>query len=382
MSWVPNAQVTIGGVSYTSKVVDSIQITYGRQNIWEQARTGYATINLIQLANTFIDFEINSTVTVSVQNSSGVQQTVFTGTLNNVQYKRAGQGLTDGTTAITITAVGPFAKMSRVNVGGSNYPKEFDDARMSRILTESGVTIDVVDTPPVYELAARTGNLTDSYTLAANTASEVFGYIYETTTGKVGYANQSHRLNDLQANGFVAIPSSYIFWNTLSTTRNLNNLLNDLSLDYNAGTVTSTSAGSIAVYGPASGKITTSLHNVTDAQNLADFYIATRSAPQTNVSSFSVYLHTSQLSATTRNKLINTYLGMPIEIPDLPASMFDGVYHAFVEGWTLTIDRMRGRLDLISTDSTLSVVPTRWQDVDPLQKWNMVGSTIRWFEYE
>jgi len=382
MTWKPDLTVTIGGTVYTSSTVNSVQVSYGRSNVWEQARTGYAVINLVQFTESYLNIEINSTVVVTMENSSNVAKTIFTGKVNNYDSRRAAQGLIQGVTYHTITAVGPFAKMSRTEIAGSNYPKEDDDDRMTRIFNDAGVTIDVVDTPAVYELMERPGSLIDAYSLASQTASELFGYIYETTDGKVGYANQSRRLNEVQDNGYFQIPKSIINWNSFASSRNLGDVLNSVSVDYRAGTVTSTNAGSISTYGLASGKFSTTLHNLADAQNLADFYVATRSNPQTSVSSFSVALESDLITTAKRDALIEVYMGKPIDIQNLPASLYDDTYTGFVEGWTIVANREQATINLITTDSTLSLVPTRWQDVDPATDWTEVSSTIRWFEYE
>jgi len=382
MTWKPELTVTIGGTAYTSSTVDSVQVYYGRSTVWEQSRTGYANITLVQFSETYLPIEINSTVVITMKNSSGVAKTIFTGTLNNYQSRRAAQGLVQGVTYHTITAVGPFAKMSRTEIAGSNYPKEMDDIRMNRIFTDAGVTIDVVDTPAVYELMERPGALTDSYTLAAETATQLFGYIYETTDGKVGYANQSRRLNEVQTYGYYSIPKSIIQWNTFSTTRNLGNLLNSVSIDWRAGTATASSAGSISTYGLAAGKFTTQLHNLADAQGLADFYVNTRAVPQTNISSFAIALESGLITNAVRDTLIEIYMGKPIDIQNLPLSLYNDTYAGFVEGWVLSANREQAKIELTTTDATLSIVPTRWQDVDPATDWTEVGGTIKWFVYE
>jgi len=382
MTWVPDLTVTIGGTTYTSHVVDAVQVSYGRTNVWEQPRTGYATIQLIQLTESYWDIEINSTVVITMENSSGVAKTIFTGTVNNVESRRAAQGSIGGTTLHTISAVGPFAKMSRTDIGGTDYPKEYDDDRMTAILTDAGVTIDTIDTPGIYEFAKRDPLVVDAYTLAASTASQAFGYIYETTAGEVGYANQSRRLNEVQDNGYFQIPQSYIQWSQFATSRNLGNLLNSITVDYASGFVTASEPASIALYGLAAGKVTTSLHGSADAQALADFFIATRAVPQTNIASFSIQLDSSLLTNADRNTLIETYLGKPILITSLPSSLYNNGYIGFVEGWQLSANRLQASITLTTTDSTFSIVPTRWQDVDPAQEWQDVAGTIRWFEYE
>ena len=382
MSWLPDVKVTIGGTTYTNKVVDAIQVSYGRSNVWEQPRTGYATVNLIELNETYLPIEIHSSVVITIDNSSGVPKTIFTGKVNNVQSSRAAQGIIAGTTVYTISAVGPFAEMSRANIGGSNYPKEFDDERMDRILLEAGVIIDIVDTPGIYEFANRSGSIANAYSLAADTASQAFGYIYETSDGKVGYANQSRRLNEVQDNGFFEIAENYIASAGFSTSRNLGNLLNSITVEYASGSVSATEPGSISIYGLQDGKITTTLHDAANAQDLADFFVATRSVPQTNVENFSIQLDSTLLTNADRDTLIETFIGKPIAMPTLPASLYNNGYAGFVEGYVIAANRTQASITLTTSDSTFSLVPTRWQDVDPLQRWQDVGGTIRWFEYE
>jgi GDP-mannose 6-dehydrogenase len=84
--------------------------------------------------------------------------------------------------------------MSRKIIGESNWVKEMDTDRMTRIFTDAGQTIDVVDSPAIYEFAARPGERADAYSLAASFAQQAFGYIYETNLGKVGFANEIGRM--------------------------------------------------------------------------------------------------------------------------------------------------------------------------------------------
>ena len=51
MSWLPNAVVTVNGVDYTDKSLWNVEINYGRNTVWEQARAGYATIQILNLNN-------------------------------------------------------------------------------------------------------------------------------------------------------------------------------------------------------------------------------------------------------------------------------------------------------------------------------------------
>jgi hypothetical protein len=75
-------------------------------------------------------------------------------------------------------------------------------------------------------------------------------------------------------------------------------------------------------------------------------------------------------------------MGKPIEILSLPNALINAVYKGFVEGWVFSFNQYQASLNITTTDSSLSIVPTRWQDVSALQKWSDVGALVQWFQYE
>lgn len=378
----PNGTVTIDGVDFTSKSINSVSISYGRVNIWEQARAGYAQIEILVLDNANNAFEINDSVVITVEDSSGVPQTVFTGRLTDVTNSMSGVGSAGEAAIQTITAIAPFADMARRVVGLTSYPAEYDDARMLTILTESGVTIDTVDTPGDYKFAARPAGANDGYTLAALYAQMAFGYIYETTDGKVGYANEAHRNNYLATYGYTAIPESYILWDGITSNRTLNDILNSIVLSYDAGNVTSSDPDSIIAYGEISSSVSTELALVAEAQSQADRYVALRANPQTSLSSFTIALASSAVSDANRDLLINVSMGLPISITGLPVPISPTTYKGFVEGWNLSFTRHELFLSIATSDATFSLTPTRWQDVSASLIWSAVGATVTWATYD
>ena len=383
MTWKPNGTVQINGTTYTDKTLWNVQISNGRTNVLDQSRAGFASVQLLSTDGTHYNVQLNDTVTIKVENSSAVDVTVFTGKVTDVRSDVNASGSVGTSVITTVTAIGPFGEMSRKVIGDTAYPKEYDDDRMDRILTEAGVTIDVVDTPGVYEFTDRAANPTDAYTLATYYAQMGFGYVYETATGAVGYANESRRLNEVQDNGYFTIPENYILWNGLSANRTLNDLVNSVILTYKANaTKTASDAGSIATYGTVASKVATELEQGTEAQYQADRYIALRAVPQTNLSSFSIMLDSSYMTNADRDVFLNIYMGKPIEILSLPNALIDAVYKGFVEGWVLSFNQYQASLNITTTDSSLSIVPTRWQDVSALQKWSDVGALVQWFQYE
>jgi hypothetical protein len=272
--------------------------------------------------------------------------------------------------------------MSRKIIGGSSWAKEMDTDRMTRIFNDAGQTIDVVDSPAIYEFAIRHAEPVDAYSIAASTAQQAFGYIYETSLGKVGFANESRRTNDGKANGYTVIPNGHIFWNNVSSQKTLADILNNLTLTYASGTKTATDATSIADFGQVDGSISTTLHDAADAQTQADRYVTLRAYPKTSLSSFSIPINSTNVSDALRDFYINMSMGEPIQITALPIALKNTTYRGFVEGYSFSINQYEMIITLNTTDYTYSFTPTRWQDVSASLTWNGVGATVQWTTYD
>lgn len=383
MSWTPNAVVTIGGVDFTGETLNGLTLTMGRNSVWTQPRAGYCSIDLVNLSDTHWNLQINDEVVVQVDDSAGNPVTLFTGKLRSTSAKVNAAGSTADVVIQNIIAIGAMADMSRVLTGGTSWPKEYDDYRINRILTDSGVTIDVVDTPGVYEFTAVTKDVSDTYTYAAYYANMGFGYIYETADGKVGYANESRRTVDVQNNGYLSIPTNVILGRSISSEMSFKDLLNDLILIWKNGqTKTATNSTSITNYGKAAATIETELEDSAQAQFQADRYIALRAIPQVNLNSFTIQLDAPDMTNSLLDDLLVVNIGTAIRISNLPNGVLDGNFDGFVESHTFVINRNQAQLNILATDATYSITPTRWQDVSASLIWSAVTPALQWQNYE
>ena len=378
----PDTTVSIDGVDFTNNSIDFITIGQGRSVVWEQARSTYARISLYNPSNTNWAFDLNSTVVITSKNASGVDRTLFTGTINSYSGGIARTGSISTVGVVQITALGSFAKMSRTLVGGSGYAKEYDDVRMTNILTEAGVAIDVIDTPGVYEFTAYAAAVSDAYTLATKYADMAFGYIYETTTGEVGYANESRRTVEVATYGYDTIPNNYINAYSLTSEKTSADVVNDIYLTYKSNaSKTASSSGSIATYGRIAANINTQLENAIEAEYQANRYIALKAIPEINLNAFSIELLNPNITNADVDILLQMYMGKPIKIVNLPNSIIHTDYEGFVEGWKWNISRTAVNLEINSTSSIYSLTPTRWQDVDAALIWSAVDPTLQWGQY-
>jgi len=383
MPWSPNATVTIDGVDFTQESLWNVSVTYGRTTIWEQARAGYASIDILNITNTDYGFDMNLPVVITVEDSSGDPVTLFTGKISNMSNRVAAAG-ENGLAAIqTISAISVFAEMARKVIGDTSWPKEYDDDRMTRIFTDAGVTIETVDTPPVYEFTARAASPSDAYSLAASYASQAFGYIYETPLGEVGYANESRRFVSARDNGYLNISTDYILYDSVQSQKTLSDIMNSIVLSYKANAqVTAQDTTSITNYGQVAGSVITELEDMGEAQNQADRYITLRAYPRTSLSSFSIQLDSPEVTSGDLDALLAISMDTAIEIDNLPIAIKNTTYKGFIEGWTFSINRVQVALTFDSSDVAYSVTPTRWQDVPALLTWNGVGATVTWDTYD
>jgi hypothetical protein len=378
----PQPTVIINGVTHTSISLWNVSVSYGRTSIWQQPRASFASISILNTSNTDYGFDMNQMVIVKVKNSANADVTLFTGKITSVDNTIDSSGSVATSAIQTITAVGPFADMSRKIIGGSAWPKEDDDVRMTRIFNDAGATIDVVDTPGIYEFKAITPPVTDAYTLAATYATQAFGYIYETPDYEVGFANESRRFVDARDNGYFLIPKSYVLWGGIASQKTLADITNSVSVTYRAGSEFAEDLTSQATYGIVAATVNTELHDSSDAQVQADRYVVLRAYPRTSLSSFTIQVDSSLITNVDRDKFLAMAMGEPIEIDNLPIPIKNTTYKGFVEGYTFSINRYQMSLTLTTSDFTYSITPTRWQDVDPADIWSGVDPAIQWDTYE
>ena len=383
MTWDPNCSVTIDGVDFSSKTINAVSVTFGRTSYWEQARAGVASVEIANWDDTDYAFEINDSVVIKVDNATPTARTVFTGKVTNIETRMAAVGSVNEVSLITISAVGPFAAMSRKIIGGSGYAKQMDSVRMSAIFTDAGVTVDVVDSPGIYEFTDIAAFSADAYSTAAKYAGMANGYIYETTDGEVGFANESRRSTAVTASGYMLIPENYILWRSVASSKGLQDILNTISLTYKANAiVTSSDSTSQGLYGVLGASISTELHNMSEAQELADKYVALRRVPRLNMSSFTIQLDSPNVSSADLDTFLQMTMGKAIEINGLPVPLMPTNYYGFVEGWTLQVSRNQAAISLITSESSYSIQPTRWQDVSASLAWNAVGAAVQWATYD
>jgi hypothetical protein len=403
----PVWKVIIGGVQYQTAILANLTITSGRTNIYEQAQAGYTNLEIINLDQSNVPIHINDSLTIELQDSTATFVPIFGGSVIEVGISVAEVGSVAYAQRINIIALGALARLPKALTNGV-LSKEFDGDQIYDVLknvlfdswqevpqaltwaTYPAATtwanaqnsgLGEIDRPGNYELAARSSNRTDVYSLVSALATSGLGYIFESSTGQIGYADSTHRASYLAANGYVDLTANHAVAPGLSIQQRAGDVRNTITLKYDATSSSEKSASdteSIALYGQLSQIISTTLHNASDAEDQADFYLTLRANPRFNFNNITFELTNPELDDADRDDLINVFMGMPVNISNLPLNMNSGDFLGFVEGWTFSAAYNQVSLSMIVSPVSFSLQAMRWNDVPVVETWSTINPTLDW----
>jgi hypothetical protein len=403
----PVWRVTIGGVQYQTAILANLTIQSGRTNIYEQAQAGYTNFEIINLVQSNVTIDINDAVTIELQDSTATFVPIFGGSVVEVGIAVAEVGNVDYAQRINIIALGALARLPKALTDGV-LSHDFDGNQIYTILSEvlfaswaevpaalTWATYDPttqwqdaensglgeIDQPGNYELAQRSSERTDVYSLVSALAASGLGYIYENAQGQIGYADSTHRTNYLAANGYVELTANHALAPGLSIQSRAGDVRNNITIQYGQNSNNETSASDIASigeYGQLSQIFTTTLRHLDDAEDQAAFYLELRAYPRFNFNNITFELTNPELDDTDRDALINVFMGMPVEIADLPLNMNSGDYLGFVEGWTFSARYNQISISLNLSPISYSLQAMRWNDVPVIEQWQTVNPTLDW----
>ena len=366
-------------------------------------------MTLLNLNQTAITATVNDSITVELQNSSGVFVPIFGGTLTDIGVEVAEVGGIGYTQRISLIALGALSRLPKKLVDGV-LPKEFDGDQIYDVLYDLlfeawnavpaalqwqnvdpalqwndafNVGLGEIDRPGDYELAARSSSRIDAYSLVSALATSGLGYLYENSSGQISYADASHRSQYLAANGYVELSANNAQGAGLAIKTRAGDIRNSVTVKYGATSSSEKSASdleSIALYGNLGQIISTTLHNAADAQSQADFYLTLRAFPQAAFTNITYQLTNPEIDNSDRNNLIGMFMGMPLRISDLPLNMVAGTFLGFVEGWTFQAAYNEVSLTLNLSPLAFSLQAMKWQDVNIAELWNTINPTMTWAE--
>ena len=406
--WNPIWRVTIDGTIYTNFALANLTITSGRVNIYEQANAGYVNLQLINLEQTNVDIQINDSVTIELQDSTATFVPIFGGTITDFTIAVSATGSIGINQTISIIALGALSRLPKALTDGT-LASAHDGTQILEILTDlllnnwsevpaaltwatydptetwanaQNVGLGEIDVPGDYDLAARTADRTDIYSLVSALATSGLGYIYEDSYGRISYADATHRSQYLAANGYTDVSAAQALSNGISIVTRAGDVRNSITLKYGSNSTSETTpfenAESIGLYGRLAQIIATTLKNHSDADAQAAFYLTLRAFPQPMFNQITFELTNPELDNSDRDSLIKIFMGLPLRISDLPLNMSSGTYLGFVEGWTFRAGYNSVSVTALLSPLAFSLQAMKWQDVSVLEKWNTISPTLDW----
>ena len=405
--WTPEWQLRINSVDYTNITLSNLTISAGRTDIYSQPRAGYANIEIINLDLTPITIDVNDGLSISVKDSTGTFVNIFGGSVTDSQVEVTSTGTGGINESIRITALGSLSKLTKTLTEGV-LAKDFDGDQIYAILADTFFStwaevpaattwatynpttiwadaensgVGEIDQPGQYELTARSSSLTDIYSLVSALATSGLGYLYEDAQGRIGYADALHRGLYLANNGYTMLSGNHALSRGIRTIRRLGDLRNNVTITYKNGQQESAiDLDSVDQYGAQAENISTSLEHDYAAQEQADFYLGIRAWPQDVFESITFTLGNSELDDSDRDSLLNVFMGLPLDITDLPANMVNGRFQGFVEGWTFRAGYNRLDITLNVSPTAFSLQSMQWLDVGVTETWNTLSNTLDWNE--
>jgi hypothetical protein len=406
--WTPEWSLTVNGSNdYASLTLADVAITSGRTDIYSQATAGYASFTILNFDDSPVTMQLNDQVTIRVKDSTGTFVNIFGGYVTDLDLEVKSSGTGGLVQNMKIIALGALSKLPKTLTEGV-LAKDFDGDQIFTILSQllfdtwnevpaaetwagydptttwenaENSGLGEIDRPGDYELTARSASVTDVYSLVAALANSGLGYIFEDNQGRICYADSTHRNTYLTTNGYTEVSGNTALASGIKTSLKSGDIRNAVTITYkNSQTVSAQDDASIGVYGFQAQSILTTLENGSDASDQADFYLGIRANPQAQFRSITFPLGNPEIDDSDRDALLNVFMGLPIDITDLPANIGNGRFQGFVEGWTFSASYNGLAITLTVSPTAYSLQATRWNGVSVAETWNSLSNTLDWNE--
>ena len=403
--WQPEWRILIDTVDYSSSTLANLNITSGRTSIYEQPVAGYGYIELINFENNNYPFTIGADILISIKDSTGTFVDLYGGFISDLEISVQSSGSIGYVTTARITALGALSKLARANWELA-LAKEYDGDQIYDILSDlllnnwnevapaltwanydptttwanaENVGLGEIDTPGQYEMIVRAADPVSSYTLAAQIAESGLGYLFEDSSGRIGYADALHRQTYLAANGYTTISANQAIGVGLRSVTRSGDVRNFITLNYgNGSTLTVSDVASIAEYGKFAEIFDTNLHDGTQALSVAERRLQLKAYPQAFFDSIEFPLGSPEIDDSDRDALLNIFMGLPLQIENLPINIVDSTFQGYVEGWTFRASYNALSVVINASPIEFSQVTLRWNQVSGSEYWNTISPTLTW----
>lgn len=227
-------------------------------------------------------------------------------------------------------------------------------------------------------MVARAADPVSSYTIASQVAESALGYLYEDSSGRIGYADALHRQNYLAANGYTTISANTSIGVGLKSITRSGDVRNYITLNYKNSKIDVSDLASISQYGKFAEIFDTNLENAAEALAVAERRLQLKAYPRAFFDSIEFPLGSPEIDDADRDDLLNIFMGLPLEITDLPANIVNSIFQGYVEGWTFRASFNALSISINASPIEFSQVTLRWNQVSALESWNTINPTLTW----
>ena len=406
-AWTPTYKVQVDGYEVTDATIANLVITSGRTDIYAQPVAGYCQLQLMNLTNSSYDFNVGTSVSVQVTDSSGDYVPLFGGYISDFTIAVNRAGSLGYTTTATITALGALSKLPKI-IDAGVLSTDYDGDQIYSLLSgyllgqwnevpaaETWATYDPtetwanavniglgnIDQPGDYLMIDRNSSDTDLYSLCSEIANSAFGVLYEDSQGNIGYADSTHRQDYLSANGYTTLDANHANGLGLAASTRAGDLRNKFHINYGtsgASQYTAEDVTSQSLYGLYAENFTSRIKNAADAESLADRYIDLRAYPYPKFQGITFVLGNPEIDDADRDALLNIFLGQPVWIQNLPGNINNGSFQGYIEGWTFRASLNNLSVTFNASPINFSQVTVKWEQVSASETWNTLSPTLTW----
>jgi hypothetical protein len=404
--WTPEWRILIDGVDYSSNTIANLNITSGRTSIYEQPVAGYGYVELINFTNESYAFTVGTDILISIKDSTGTYVDLYGGFISDLEISVQTSGSIGYVTTARITALGALSKVARSNWDIA-LARAYDGTQIYTMLsdlllnnwnevapaltwanydptttwaTAENVGLGEIDQPGQYEMVNRGADPVSMYTLASQIAESGLGYLFEDSSGRIGYADALHRQNYLAANGYTIITANNAIGVGLRSITRSGDVRNYITLNYGNGSsnVVVSDLASIAEYGKFAEIFDTNLHDHTEAAAVAARRLQLKAYPRAFFDSIEFPLGSPEIDDSNRDALLNVFMGLPLEVTDLPPNIVDSSFQGYVEGWTFRASYNALSIVINASPIEFSQVTLRWNQVSASESFSTLSPTLTW----
>jgi hypothetical protein len=153
---------------------------------------------------------------------------------------------------------------------------------------------------------------------------------------------------------------------------------NYITLNYKNQQIVESDLASISQYGKFAEIFDTNLEDATEAAAVAARRLQLKAYPRAFFDSIEFPLGSPEIDDADRDDLLNIFMGLPVEITDLPPNIVNSQFQGYVEGWSFRASYNALSISINLSPIEFSQVTLRWNQVSALESWNTINPTLTW----